>query len=51
MIFLRAGSMLNAMAAVFALLIISIGEEFDFRFFKVLSCVSGNSVCEGFLNS
>lgn len=30
----------SAMTGVFTLLTISIGEEFDFRFFKVLSCVS-----------
>lgn len=43
--------MLNPITAVFALLTISIGEEFDFKFFKVLSCVSGVSPCEGYLES
>lgn len=39
--------MLNSIAAVFTLLTISIGEEFEFKFFKVLACVSGDPVHEG----
>jgi hypothetical protein len=31
---------LIAMIGIFTLLTISIGEEFDFKFFKILSCVS-----------
>jgi hypothetical protein len=33
---------LKSTAAVFTLLTISIGEEFEFGFFKILSCVSGD---------
>ena len=41
--------MLKPMSAVFTLLTISIGEEFEFKFFKILSCVSGDSAAEGLL--
>jgi hypothetical protein len=40
-ILLRYFSVLTVVIGVFTLLTISIGEEFDFRFFKILSCVSG----------
>jgi len=33
------------MAAVFTLLTISIGEEFEFKFFKILACVSIDQSC------
>ena len=46
--FLSVYGVLIPMAAVFALLTMSIGEEFDLRFFEVLSCVSGAPVQRGF---
>jgi hypothetical protein len=41
---LRDFSVLKSMTAVFTLLTISIGEEFNFKFFKIISCVSRESV-------